>query len=34
MFKTGGEDGRGYIAKLVDFGLSVHMVGLAFTSYG
>ena len=27
MFKSGGEDGRGYMAKLVDFGLSVHMVG-------
>ena len=28
MFKSkGGDDGRGYIAKLVDFGLSIHMVG-------
>ena len=31
MFKTGGEDGRGYMAKLVDFGLSVHMVSLSIT---
>ena len=26
MFKRGGEDGRKYTAKLVDFGLSVHIV--------
>ena len=26
MFKSDGLDGRGYIAKLVDFGLSIHTV--------
>lgn len=28
MLKSGGSDGRGVTAKVVDFGLSVRMVGI------